>query len=201
MNDAGAWSSTAIYGITILDEGTVIENGSAEGIVVTYSYMALRCLPISPGFFSVITNGIGSSASYDNNRVEYGKVFPKEAAADSDAKAKLLSAGTALLSSMGSGFKSLPNTVVKSLDTIAALSSLPASASVSSSNASVPNIIPNPTPVASVASALGPSNNLPSLPMATTATQIITSYRAMVRGASYVKQYANYNPFSTGVTH
>jgi hypothetical protein len=54
MDDDGNWSSTVIRGMTILDEGAVIENSSQEGVTVTYSYMATSCEPITPGFFSFL---------------------------------------------------------------------------------------------------------------------------------------------------
>lgn len=54
INDQGAWSSCMVQGMTILDEGTVIEPSSPEGIVVTYSYMAMSSTPIMPGYFSVL---------------------------------------------------------------------------------------------------------------------------------------------------
>ena len=54
MNDQGAWSSCVVQGITVLDEGTVIEMSNPDGIVVTYSYMAMSSTPVMPGYFSII---------------------------------------------------------------------------------------------------------------------------------------------------
>lgn len=55
MNDQGHWASCVVQGITILDEGTVIEQAMAEGIVITYSYMAMSSTPITPGYFSMLS--------------------------------------------------------------------------------------------------------------------------------------------------
>lgn len=55
VNDEGAWASGVIQGITLLDEGTVIEVDSPSGgIVSSYSYMALGMIPVQPGYFSLL---------------------------------------------------------------------------------------------------------------------------------------------------
>lgn len=48
------WSSATITGITLLDEGMVLESANGEGIAVNYSFMALDCTPVTPGFFSLL---------------------------------------------------------------------------------------------------------------------------------------------------
>jgi len=75
MNEAGSWSSCVVQGITILDEGTVIEQSGSEGIVVTYSYMAMSSTPITPGYFSLLPNltertvAAGGTLIYQDNDV------------------------------------------------------------------------------------------------------------------------------------
>lgn len=54
LTENDMWSSTIIYGITILDEGMVIENANGEPIAVTYSYMAMDSTPVSPGQISML---------------------------------------------------------------------------------------------------------------------------------------------------
>ena len=73
MTAEGMWSACVIYGITILDEGMVIENSNADGITITYSYMALDCTPVTPGYF-VLPKSNNQNSAQDNVTIATGTI-------------------------------------------------------------------------------------------------------------------------------
>lgn len=74
LTENDMWSSTIIYGITILDEGMVIENANGEPIAVTYSYMAMDSTPVVPGFFGSVYERLYKKDKRIINWKEVGKV-------------------------------------------------------------------------------------------------------------------------------
>lgn len=80
QTEDNTWSSAVIYGISILDEGVVIENGNNEGIAVNYSYMALDATPVTPGFFSMLTAAPFASRAPLVARYESGAIVNRVSA-------------------------------------------------------------------------------------------------------------------------
>lgn len=75
-SETGFWSSAGIYGLTILDEGYVIES-TAPTVTIQYSYKALDCSPVTPGYFSIMPQAWRNEGVERATRVEHGS-FTRE---------------------------------------------------------------------------------------------------------------------------
>jgi hypothetical protein len=57
--------------MTILDEGYVIES-TAPTVTIQYSYKALDCAPVMPGYFSIMPSHLRVPTGDGASRVEHG---------------------------------------------------------------------------------------------------------------------------------